>query len=544
MELLAMKLLAILLLAVTAAAQDPPRVARKASISGTVRYAGWTAPVADANVTVDTPDGVVYDKTTPQGRYTLRDLPPGRYRLQVTKAGGRALSRLIVLAGFDLNPVDIQFQLFGTLAGRVFDDRNEPAAGVSVFLVRKTYYLGQAQNRRILSATTNHRGSYRIPGVPTGETLMVLATRTAERVADASDDPKQRPPVLADTWFPDLGLAGSGSTITLRPGQSLDPVDIHMVRTPSYCAEGRMVTGGGAPASMSFLVWRTETTALGAEPLGSAGATKPDGTFRTCGLAPGDYRIGTASPTSGDQPATSFAIASFAIVDQDVAKLVVTTPSLVPLAGETAWDVPAAGTVPGTKIVVRALPTDRRIWTNGTWNELQGAASEVPGRFRFPDLLLGDYEISVLGLAPGQYLKDVTYGGGSVLHQPLHLGNATGNWNLRLAIAGDGGTLSAQVRDGDGKPLIDAYVYLLPDSALSEAALADVLVWGQTDQYGRYTSDTIPPGRYRVLVVPSGVGEGAAAIQKLWLARLGQGTEIEIGPGANREVTLAPVEIR
>jgi Carboxypeptidase regulatory-like domain len=168
----------VFLLAVPVMAQDPPPAARKASISGVVRYAGWSTPVPLASVSTEGADPVMTDI---HGRYTIPDLPPGRYQLEVKKDGSRTLSRKIVLAGFDLTTVDINFRINGTVSGRVLDDNREPVADAIVSVVTRTYYLGQLQSRRTASATTNARGAYRIPGVATGEPVLLLATKFAEK---------------------------------------------------------------------------------------------------------------------------------------------------------------------------------------------------------------------------------------------------------------------------------------------------------------------------------------------------------------------------
>ena len=106
-------------------AQEPPAAARKASISGVVRYAGSATPVALATVSAEGAEPAITDT---RGRYTIPDLPPGRYQLEVMKDGSRMLSRMIVLGGFDLSAVDINFRFNGTISGRVLDDNREPVA--------------------------------------------------------------------------------------------------------------------------------------------------------------------------------------------------------------------------------------------------------------------------------------------------------------------------------------------------------------------------------------------------------------------------------
>jgi protocatechuate 3,4-dioxygenase beta subunit len=531
------------MLAATAMAQDPHAAARKASISGVVRYAGWSAPVPQATVSTE---GAIPVITDSRGRYTIPDLPPGSYQLEADKNGSRTLSKRIVLAGFDLTAVDINFRINGTVSGRVLDDRREPVSGAMVSVVTRMYYLGQLQSRRTGWATTNTRGVYRITNIATGEPVLLLATKFAEKVAGISDVPedlKDRQEVLADTYYPNSPVLASAQPLTLRPGQTLDQLDIRMVKSHGYCVDGVMVTATSAPTKLDFSISRTEAVFSRTDGFGSVGNTDTDGKFRICNLAPGDYRLITQGPVLAKRADFTFGLTPFTVMDQDLRQLQVVTPPLVTLAGEVSWDG-AGAPIPGAPpLTVRAVPVDRRAISIEGWNETQGVSTVVPGVFHFPGMLMGDYELDVLGLPTGQYVKDVTYGGASVLHQPLRLGNAPLNSKLGVVVGRDGAMISAQVNDSDGKPVIDAYFYALPAAADSEAALAETMAWGRTDRLGQFTTDTLPPGKYYVLAHRSGVGVSAFGVGRLWAARLSQGTEVELGPGGFRQVTLAPVEL-
>ena len=541
MQIFRLAPLALLLTAV-AIAQDPPATARKASISGTVRYAGWSAPVPMATVSTEGADPVVTDSF---GRYTIPNLPPGRYQLEVEKNGSRTISKRIVVGGFDLTAVDVNFQLKGVIAGRVLDDKREPVAGAIVSVVTRMYYLGQLQSRRTEWATTNTRGAYRIPNIPAGDPVLLLATKFEERIAGISDvpeDSKERQEVLADTYYPNSPFLGGAQPLTLRPGQILN-LDIRMVKSPGYCVDGVMVAATAAPTKLDFTISRTEATFSRTDGFGSAGNPGADGKFRICNLTPGEYRLASQGPVPAARADFTFGLTSFTVMGQDVWRLQVVTPQLVNLSGGVTWDgadAPIPGAAP---ITVRAVPVDRRPASIGDWNEMQGVSATVPGVFHFPAMLMGDYEVDVLGLPAGQYVKDVTYGGESVLHQPLRLGNAPLNSRLGIVVGRDGAVISAQVNHADGKPVIDAYFYALPAAADSEAALAETMAWGQTDRVGQFTTATLPPGKYYVLALRTGVGLSAFGIGRLWAARLSPGTEVELGHGGLRQVRLTPVEL-
>jgi hypothetical protein len=115
-------------------------------------------------------------------------------------------------------------------------------------------------------------------------------------------------------------------------------------------------------------------------------------------------------------------------------------------------------------------------------------------------LFIDDYEFTVRGTPAGWYIKDITYGGGSILNRPFHPGSAIGNAGLRVIVARDGGSVQAKVADKDGKPVPDCNVVLMPEHWASEADLAARIVSGSTGLDGMYASPTLAPRKYLALV--------------------------------------------
>ncbi len=183
--------------------------------------------------------------------------------------------------------------------------------------------------------------------------------------------------------------------------------------------------------------------------------------------------------------------------------------------------------------------------TRAPWgNELDGldAGSSIPGDFSFRGLLLDDYELNVHGIPHNLYLKDITYGGTSILHEPLRVGSAIGNGTLRVMVAPDGGYVSAKVADKDGNPVPDSYVLIMPSSANSEFTLAANLVSGQTDQNGVYSSDMLAPGKYLVLATSATVDSTPESIGKLLRCR-NRAQEVDIAANGTAKITLPPVAL-
>jgi hypothetical protein len=167
------------------------------------------------------------------------------------------------------------------------------------------------------------------------------------------------------------------------------------------------------------------------------------------------------------------------------------------------------------------------------------AQPSIPGEFSFSGLLVDGYQVRLLGTPREFYVKEMTYGGTSILHAPLQAGGGVGEAHLRVVLGRDGGFLKAKVADKDGNPVAECFVILMPADALSEAALADEIITGQTDQSGAYSSNALAPGKYCALVSSRSINKSPEDVSKLLQAR-SHAQEIEIGAGATVSVTLAP----
>jgi hypothetical protein len=223
------------------------------------------------------------------------------------------------------------------------------------------------------------------------------------------------------------------------------------------------------------------------------------------------------------------------ITDGDVHNLRVTARAKVSVAGEVVFDGPAPEKPVTSKLNLWLQPLARGQWMG---EELQLRAG-APDKFAFAGLFVDDYNLRTMGLPDGTYVKDITYGGASILHEPLRVGSAMGEASLRIILARDGAVLTAKVADKEGRPVTDAWVYAIPADAASEAEVADRLVSGQTDQDGVFNSKPLAPGKYSVIAGTTVINKTPESIARLANSR-NQATEIDLSPGAVQTVTLIP----
>lgn len=523
------------------------------SISGTVHDAATGAPIPDAEVFVNGESSRGgKTQTDAQGHYTFRDLKPGAYRVSArTQAAGAhgphpyATRPVTLGAGQELTSIDFRFEAFGKLSGKVVDENGEPVAGISVLLVAREYSLGAVRYVFAAMANTDDRGVYSLASVPPGRAYLLYAwkiTHQVRPVSDAPADVKLRKRVSAPTFYPSSDSIEGAAPITLRAGESREGVDIQVLRTASYCMDGEVRSTGSE--NLEFRIGPAQPTSGMSGDGGfftviPSGKVGPDHKLRICDLSPGDYQLTLAAiPEQSQQsagPPAYFSTTTFTVRDQDVHGVAANPRIPVKVPGEVVWDGTAPAESVKSKLGFWLQPLTRAPWMG----ESTDAQTSIPGEFTFPALLADPYRVNSYRLPREFYVKEMTYGGASILHAPLQAGSGVGEAHLRVVLGRDGGFLKAKVADKDGNPVSDCFVILMPANALSEAALADEMIVGQTDQSGAYSSNALAPGKYYALVSPRSINKSPEDVSKLLQAR-SHAQEIEIGAGATVSVTLAP----
>jgi hypothetical protein len=519
--------------------------AQNGSIAGMVKDAGTGAPLADVTVWVGAAGKRVDATTGEDGRYRLSDLPPAVYRVLAINRGrpGPMGSKMVNLrAGQDLSSVDFSMPANGVISGKVVDQNDEPMAGVTVHLLAREYAMGAAAYFRKDQARTDDQGEYTLRRVEPGHPYVIQAERRnpLPAVSEAPADPKLRRPAYVPTYYPGATAPEGGEVIVLRTGERREGMNIRMLRAPSFCIEGTLKAAAGA-GPISFTVAGEEISS-GVSRIGGlagmppGGVSGPDGRFRVCDLRPGAYRIMAYVWPRGDPPSPLvFGAAHASIADADATGLEIFAGPGIPIAGSIVWDgEPPDPPLEATAIV--SLSPLQRLSFKG-----EGSTSgkfAIPGDFSFNSVALDDYEVRAHVQSPGVYVKDIRYGGSSVLRKPVRIGSQLAN-ELRVVLARDGGAIHVTAADKDGAPVPDASIAIMPADARSEAALADALVTGQTDQEGNWSSGVLAPGKYLVLATQGSVDVAAHTIRKLWNARA-RAKDVELRPNGSARVTLEP----
>jgi hypothetical protein len=275
--------------------------------------------------------------TDSEGRYTLPGLDPGRLRVTANGKGpggisgfGAYAARLVSLnAGQELTAIDFHLRTHGEISGKVVDQNKEPVPGIRVFLVAREYFRGALRYVYAGAASTDDQGAYVLSGVEPGRAFLVLAekrTLKLDAVSGAPAEARLRRQAMVPTYYPGSKFVEGAQPFTLRVGERREGADIQMLRSPSYCVEGILENGGG-PAALRFNIDALQPTS-GQSGRGGffmaspGGVSAPDGKFRICDLAPGEYQLTAIQESADAQGAPPFfGTTLVTIVDEDVRRV-------------------------------------------------------------------------------------------------------------------------------------------------------------------------------------------------------------------------------
>ncbi len=580
----AMAALGLLLAGPVCAQLQPPGTpaapaAQPGVIAGRVLDADTGEPVADASVWVDTArvafvqgkfgiapgqpsDG--FGVTGQDGSYTLRGVPAGRRVITVSSPKGifnEARLQRELSAGQTLEDCNVRMRNPATIRGQVLDEKGEPLAGVFVHQVVEEYHAGQVRQYLRPGARTDENGEYQIESVLAGRTLRLMAEWVATGAdatanSNAPADPKLRRPAFTRVFYPDAQDVQGATVLKFRSGEERQGVDFVMRREPSRCVAGKFVAPADVKAIRMML--QHEQPSYGASRRGGSfgmtwTATLDGGRdFRICQLAAGRYRLRAFNAGEGlGSTLTAYAAEWITVADRDLTDLEI--PMVVPwkLSTELEWMGAVPETPPAQPTTVSLEPLDRAFFMG---EQRHARIEAIPGSGEMTAVLVDDYSVTVRlprvaaqgpspsSSWPGLYVKEVRYGDETVQVKPIRVGMQPAATPLKVLLGHDAGSVAVRVTDAKRNPVPDAYVFLLRSDAADEGTLAELLLRGQTDQYGSFTwQREVAPGNYRAAATLATFDYSPEAVRVLWQARA-KLPEIQVSPNGNSEVTVQVVD--
>lgn len=551
------------------------------AIAGVVRDAD-AQPLRRASVTVMGDMRVERRVITgDDGRFEFDDLPAGRFSVAAEKPAypsmtygakrpGRAGSGVLLADGQRVTNLVLTLARGAVLSGTVFDDRGQPMPEQNVMAYEvRTSLTGE----RVLDfpftggewVTTDDRGQYRIYGLPPGEYTVGTywafhglpsearvpadaETRAAVQAASQSSSAVPGGPIGAPqpaspdaahynyspVYYPDATDPMAAATVTVKSGEERDGIDLHMRLIALSRIEGTVVGPAGPVPNVGMVLdRRSRVTALNSA---TFWGTRPDGTFTTASLTPGDYTIMAATrPAAGEQP--MWASSDVTIAGSDPINVTLVLQPAMTIAGRLVFEsatLAAPKNLSAVRFILqglggRAMPNAART----TFDEAGGFSitGVTPGRFRFIT--------SVPGAAAGQggwSIKSVILDGQDVTDLPLEI-SAGRSPSMTVTFTDQSSELSGRLIVGAGDVASDYFIVLLPADRDYWVSGSRRIASARPDQAGNYLFRGLPPGQYRLAATTDLVPRDLQSVEALEQLAA-QSTPVTLGFGEKKSFDL------
>ena len=478
---------------VTASTQAPAA----GSISGRIIAADSGKPLAGASVRLaafagaGTANASATTATGEKGEFSFGDLAPGRYYITASKPRYLTLTHgqrpgsglqgvsIEVSAGAQITGVTIALPLASVIAGRVDDERGEPAMGANVSAWIVEWRNGERSVRSVAFDVVDDRGQFRITNLPPGQ-FVVSAFRPVATPGAAKMlyHPGTADPSLAVPFSVEAGAERAGVNF-MFPAAG-----------PAAGVSGKVVAGGKPVANVRVLA-----TALNAVLKGfdvKSTYTTRTGEFRIDELAPGPYRL-----TAWADPGTRSESEHIALLEVVVDTVLLKDVELALRPGSRA-----TGTVTGLPVESPARPTItlQPLDRDGRNSAVHWARVE-DDQFSIRGVMPGRYAIAVGGLPDGVRVSSIRQDGRDVHDLPVTIGVDQEVSGIAVTLSRGPTVLEGTLFDRSGAPTPDYLVVVFPEEAQYRWPGTPRIKADQPSSDGRFTFTNLPPGKYRLAVV-------------------------------------------
>jgi hypothetical protein len=513
------------------------------SVSGIVNKSGGNEPLPGATVILNpvlSTQSVRFTTSEDDGRFTIRDIEPGEYRLQVQSPlyGGVAYGQrrpggpgtiLTIVSGKEAADLKVSMVPTGAIAGRITGRSGEPLAYATVQALKYVYQDG----RRILAAAqstlTDDRGNYRLFWLTNGKYVVIAAPRNS-----AGPPPPSHPPIrpgdvtrttgdillapgplaiaLFDTmtagldgtnlvkrllddgsvqeesWMPTFypGTPDRGLAIPLdvTAGSTVTGIDISLGPSPVQKIGGR-VTGFTSRTTVGLASVSQGTIGR----LINKGVSLVDGSFEFPGVVPGPYYL-TAQDQAG-RLATPMAVL---VADRDVENLSLPLAPAITVTAQITADDPMIGLAGTLRPDLDATEGALRL------NLGLRSVPVSPGNVMvFTNMAPGNYQLTLQHLAnPASpkrfYIKSIRQGREDAFGT-VRLSADTRDVLLEVVLTTETGSVEGVAIGRTGDPAANVTVVLVPANARKRTNLYQTLVTGRD---GKFRFQEVPPGDYKL----------------------------------------------
>jgi hypothetical protein len=475
-------------------------------------------------------------RTDPGGRFVLKDLEPGEYNLWVNRDGYLGMGygqevpngpgKLLKLAPGQQKK-DLVFRLIptGAIIGRVYDEEGEPISGVGVQALRFTFFNGHRRLDPVMGTSTNDLGEYRLAGLPPDK---YFVGATYDQPDPGGED---APEAYAPLYYPGTSDPGGAAQVNVQAGGET-PVDFNLAPVPAVRVRGRIVSAALNRPGIGVNITLVRRQTGGPNFQGQPSVNLPQGAFEIRNVPPGSYTLMAQMWDNGKQ---YNALEPLEVGSADVEGITLQPTLGSKIRGRVRVE---GATEPGStqgnaQVNVGGLQVSLQP-LDPLPIGVQPATIEADGSFVLKDVPDGSYALNLCCLPQDLYLKAVRLGGDDVLDAGLTLSQGRPAGSLEIAVSAAGGHIDGVVQR-DQKPFLGATVVLAPDA--NRRGLTRLYSAALSDQQGRFTLGSIPPGDYELFAWEK--AEEGAYVDPDFLRRYeGRGKTLHVDEGGKLKVDL------
>ncbi|HTS78184.1 MAG TPA: carboxypeptidase regulatory-like domain-containing protein [Bryobacteraceae bacterium] len=495
-------------------------------IAGTVIDAANGDPVRKVIVTLTwhgTPRSWATTRSDGSGQFQFTGLPAGNYDLHANKAGAgtaiygaagtRETGKIIELAeGETILGLKLRFIHSATVSGRVVDSDGDPIAGTQVSLRRYSRNFGQ---RVLVNAgpvsTADDRGEYRISNVQPGQYLLFAGHSQFSMGRPivggrGTSQPDQAPNLLISQFYGGASDPKDAAVLTIKDGDVLSGMDFTLISQPAVRIHGHIngvlqsvkpsnvvIEGqniaSDSPLNSGISVWISPVSDANFGWGQGGNAAGPDYAFDLGWFAPGKYRVQTTLGVDGKAYAASQEVDT----SGGSGDVVLTLAPAIDLGGRIRFEGQSSEKN-GFNITLNHPGPSR----GGMPQDHPNVRSGPDGRFAFKQVTPGEWDLDVLQIPRGEYLKSVRYGDDDVLFKTMEVKPGS-DASIDIVISSHTAQIHGEVDAAAGLDPARAAVVLAPVGRFHDLARYYYGVLAGDD--GKFKMPGIAPGKYKMYAI-------------------------------------------
>ena len=537
--------------AVPASATSPNKEA--AVVAGQVLRLDTGEPLKKAQVSLQSHTGDSYSAfrlTDEQGHFSIENVPPGPYRLEVSRNGfvdneygqkksGASGAVLTLSAGQRMTDLVFKMTRTASISGHVFDEDGEPLPYAQVTCYRASRQPGKEEPSNYQPVTTNDLGEFRVFDL-TPSRYYVAVNFRLKRSFDVGGRNAEREfeSGYPATFFPNTTDPSKAAAISVSAGDEIRSIDLLLRPAHFVTVSGRVISTvvASQPAYGSVdLSSHASGLSGAAEKLNDSFEVK-DGHFVIHNVPPGSYTL-SASFMDRESREWHMARRQLDVGTSDVQDVLVTINPGVAVTGRIVWEGAPAGDVQDLMVWLR--PVDENSMS------YQPQSPKADGSFALKSISEGIYRprVTPRGHESSFYLKAARYGPTSIPESGFAI-QAGVDLPLEITLSSRAAQLSGVVLTADSLPASGVTVVLIPDVA--RRAFKDFYKTATTDQNGKFSIKGVAPGDYKLYSWESVEGNewsDAEWYDAAWLKPYEtKGEWIHFEESDNKSVNLALIE--